>query len=168
MPDTEAYIKAGYTKSIANAKKNAWRMRGSEGIEARIAALRAPEKESTLRRKDDNLRFLCEVIATPISEIGPDSPLCVEYTEEVIAGGSRGKLKRGNAPSGNETVGETILRRKVKKSDPLRALEIYNRMLGHNEPDRTEIEVGPKTLLSIRERAGQVSSALAGKYGSKA
>ena len=37
-------------------------------------------------------------------------------------------------------------------------------MLGHFEPDRVEVEAGPKTLLSIRERAAQVASALGKRY----
>ena len=164
MSATEAYLKAGFKVPRADARKHAARLMTNDGIKARIAVLRQPQTQSALLKKDDNLRFLSDLIRTPLSEIGPDSPLCVEYIEEVIGGGNRGKLKRGKSPSGNETTGETIIRRRVKKSDPLRAIEIYSRLLGHFEPDRTEIDVGPKTLISIKERAAQVTSALAGKY----
>jgi phage terminase small subunit len=51
-----------------------------------------------------------------------------------------------------------------KMQDRLRAIEIDAKLAGHFEPDRTEIEVGPKTLLSIRDRAKQVSRALAKQY----
>lgn len=51
-----------------------------------------------------------------------------------------------------------------KTSDRLRAMEIDARLAGQFEPDRTEIEVAPKTLISIKERAAQVSSALARRY----
>lgn len=162
--DVQAYIKAGYTKSIKNAEANAWRMKENEGVKAHIALLRAPQTKSALRKKDDNLRYLAEVIGTALADIGPDSPLCVEFTEEMVGGGNRGKLRRGNAPSGNEVTETPILRRRVKKPCPLRAIEIYSRLLGHFEPDRVEVEAGPKTLLSIKERAQQVSSALIRKY----
>ena len=162
--DVQAYMKATKNPSVANAEKNAWRMRDHEGVKAYIAQLRKPETKAALRKKDDNLRFLAEVIGTALRDIGPDSPLCVEYSEDFIAGGSRGKLKRGDAPSGNEVAGVDVIRRRVKKPDPLRAIELYSRLLGHFEPDRTEIDVGPKTLLSIKERAEQVVSALARRY----
>ena len=51
-----------------------------------------------------------------------------------------------------------------KTHDRLRAMEIDARLAGQFEPDRTEIEVAPKTLLSIKERAAQVESALARRY----
>lgn len=51
-----------------------------------------------------------------------------------------------------------------KTQDRLRALELDAKLAGHFEPDRVEVEAGPKTLLSIKERAAEVSSALARRY----
>ena len=167
MTATEAYIKAGYDVTPNVAKVKGCQLVTKDNVKAKIAELRQPQTKAALRKKDDNLRYLAAVITTPLNEIGPDSPLCVEYTEEVIGGGSRGKLKRGNAPSGNETTGETILRRRIKKPDPLRAIELYSKLLGHFEPDRVELDAGPKVLLSIKERAAEVSSALVSRYMSK-
>ena len=160
---TEAYIKAGYRVSREVAKVNACRMLTKANVEAKIAELRKPQTEQALRSKDENLRYLASVIETAIRDIGPDSPLCVEYVEEVIAGGSRGQLKRGQAPSGNEVTEPPVLRRRVKKPDPLRAIELYCRMRGHFEPDRVEVDVGEKTLITIKERAQQMVSAMARK-----
>jgi hypothetical protein len=136
-------------------------------VKAKIAELRQPQTKEALLKKEDLLRYLAAVITTPLKQIDFDSPLCVEYTEDIIGGGNRGKLKRGNAPSGNETVGDPILRRRVKKSDPLRATELYSKLLGYFEPDRVEIDAGPQVLLSIKERAAQVSSSLVTRYQSK-
>lgn len=166
LSGAEAYTKAGYKVSRDDARKHAARLMTKDDVKGRIAELRKPQTKSALRKKEDNLRFLAEVIGTPLSEIGPDSPLCAEYTEEVIGGGNRGKLKRGNAPSGNEKVGATVIRRKVKKPDVLRAIELYSKLLGHFEPDRVEVDAGPKTLLSIKERAAQVSAGLSAVYRS--
>lgn len=165
--DVQAYIKAGYTKSIKNAEANAWRVKDNDGVKALIAKLRQPQTKAALRKKEDNLRFLAEVIGTALDDIGPDSPLCTECTTDFIAGGSRGKLKRGQADHGNEVAGPDIIRRRVKKPDPLRAIELYSKLLGHFEPDRVEVEAGPKTLLSIKERAAEVSSALARRYSTE-
>ena len=42
----------------------------------------------------------------------------------------------------------------------LRAIAEDNKMAGHYEPDKMEIENGPNTLENIRERAAQVAAAL--------
>lgn len=157
---TDAYIAAGFKVSREVARRCAHRALSKDDAKARIAELRKPQTQKALRKKEDNLRFLADVIGTAINEITAASPLCVEYTEEIIGGGNRGKLKRGNAPSGNETTGETVLRRRVKKPCPLRAIELYSKLLGHFEPDRVEVEAGPKTLQTIKERAHEVASAL--------
>ena len=164
MPATKAYMKAGYSNDPRIAEAHASRLVENGGVKARIAELRQPQTKAALRKKDDNLRYLAEVIGTALRDIGPDSPLCVEYSEDLVGGGNRGKLRRGKADSGNEVIEEAVLRRRVKKPCPLRAIEIYSRLLGHFEPDRVEVEAGPKTLLSIKERAEQVSSALIKKY----
>lgn len=166
--NTEAWLKAGYRVSREVAAVNANESLKNPKIEARIAELRKPQTKAALRKKEDNLRFLAEVIGTALEDIGPDSPLCTECTTDYIAGGARGKLKRGQADRGNEVAGPDIIRRRVKKPDPLRAIELYSKLLGHFEPDRVEVEAGPKTLLSIKERASQVSSALARRYSSPA
>ena len=49
----------------------------------------------------------------------------------------------------------------------IRAMAEDSRMAGHYEPDRTEIDVGQRSLQSIRERAATVRSALVAKYSSK-
>lgn len=49
----------------------------------------------------------------------------------------------------------------------IRAMAEDSRMAGHYEPDRTEIDVGQRTLQSIRERAAQVGYALASQYSQK-
>jgi len=157
---TDAYLKAGFKVPRGNARRYAARLMTNEDIKSQIAALCQSHTEVALRKKEANLRYLAAVIETPISKIGPDSPLCVEYVEEVINGGLRGKRKRGSVPSGREQSDNPILRRRVKKPCPLRAIEIYSKLLGHYEPDRVEVDPGPKTLQTIRERAHEVASAL--------
>ena len=166
--NADAWLEAGYEVSRGVARRNASEALTNPVLKARIAELRKPQTQKALRKKEDNLRFLADVIGTAISEITAASPLCVEYTEELIGGGNRGKLKRGNAPSGNETIEEPVLRRRVKKPCPLRAIEIYSKLLGHFEPDRVEVEAGPKTLQSIKDRANQVASALGRNWEVKA
>ena len=159
---TDAYLKAGFKVPRGDARKHAARLMTNDDVQARIVELRQPQTKAALRKKEDNLRFLAEVIETPLSQIGPDSPLCIEYVEESFDAGCRGRQHRGD----KEHAGPNIIRRRIKKLDPLRAIELYAKMLGHFEPDRTEIAVPSQTLLSIKERAAQVASALVRRYSS--
>lgn len=52
----------------------------------------------------------------------------------------------------------------VKISDILRAIEVHSKMLGHFEPDRTELQVGNPTLQTIKERAKEVGYTLSLRY----
>lgn len=160
---TDAYLEAGYDVARDAAKSNACKLLTKSNVINRIAELRAPQSEKTIQSKEDNLRFLTEVITTALSGVTADSPLCTEYTEDrVLIGGSKGKLKRGQYDSGNETTTEpgAIIRRKVKKPDPLKAIELLSKLLGHFEPEKKIIDVGENTLAKIQERAKHVSSVL--------
>lgn len=157
----DAYLNAGYKVKASTARTNASRALTNANIKAYIAELRAPEKNRARMTKDEKLRWLEGLIRTPVEELTPGSPYAQELVEEVIGGGSRGRLRRGEAPSGNETTGPTVIRRKLKMGDKLRAIDLHSKLLGHFEPDRVEVDVGEKTLLSIKERAAQVASTLA-------
>jgi len=133
-------------------------------VKARISEIRAEaskkqDKEAVLT-VEEKLAFLAKVIRAVPEEIGPDSPLCQEYTEELVAGGTRGKLLRGNAPEGNEKTGQTVIRRKVKTIDKMRAMELHSKLANHFGPEQVVVETGPNTLASIEARAALVASAL--------
>jgi hypothetical protein len=169
MPAIKAYVEAGYT---ADPEKNAVQIAGNRGVAARIAELRAVVESKgeaiALLTIEEKRRFLAELIRTPIGNIGPESPLCQEFSEDTVAGGSRGQLRRGNAPSGNEVAAEPILRRKVKMADKLRAIDLDSKLAGHFKPEELVIETGPQTLASIEARAAAVVSALNRRAKAKA
>jgi hypothetical protein len=52
----------------------------------------------------------------------------------------------------------------VKINDILRAIELHSKMMGHFEPDRTELQVGSSTLQSIKKRAREVGYTLSRRY----
>lgn len=167
-PAMVAYEKAGYVGG-SNAEKNAHRLTENEGVKARISEIRAAasqkqEKEAVLT-VEEKLAFLAKVIRAVPEDIGPDSPLCQEYTEELVAGGTRGKLRRGNAPEGNEKTGQTVIRRKVKTIDKMRAMELHSKLANHFGPEQLVVETGPTTLASIEARAAAVVSALNRRRG---
>lgn len=49
----------------------------------------------------------------------------------------------------------------AKHSDVIAALKVHNEMTGDNEPTVTVVDMGPKTLDMVRERARQIASPLA-------
>lgn len=55
--------------------------------------------------------------------------------------------------------------KEVKINDILRAIELHSKLMGHFEPDRSEINLNRPALQSIRERAAEVGYALAKQYG---
>ena len=162
-PATQAYIEAGYKVSTKAAEASASRLLRNVKAKQKISELSEPRTEQALLKKEDNLRWLAGCITTPINQIDGNSPFVTEYSQEQIAGGRQGQLKRGQAPSGNEKNDPPIIRTKIKKCDPLRAIEIYSKLRGHFEPDRIEVDLGEKTILSIKERAMQMASPLARK-----
>lgn len=66
-----------------------------------------------------------------------------------------------------ELLAQMALTAGAKLQDRIRAIEVDAKIAGHFEPDRTEIEVGPRTLQSIKERAQHVASTLASHYTPK-
>lgn len=162
MNGTEAWIEAGYPVSRTVAAANASEALGNPKIKSRIDQLRKPQTKAALLSKEEKLAFLAEIVRTPVGEVGPDSPLCQEFTEEIVGGGRRGKLRRGHANSGNETVGPIITRTRSKMADKLRALELHAKISGDFAPEKHEhvVEAGAETLATLQERAKAVRSAL--------
>ena len=157
---TDAWINAGHKVSRAAARAAASRALTRGNVKTRIAELRAPQTAAALLTKDEKRRYLAELLRTPIGQITPDSVLCTEFVTIQVAGGNRGKLRRGNASSGNETEGVPVIQTRVKMADKLRAIELDSKLAGHFEPDRIEVEAGSKTLDVIAARAKKVGSIL--------
>lgn len=160
MSATQAYIAAGYQVSEKVAGTCGPRLMENAGVKRRIAELRAPQTAAALLTKDEKRRYLAKLVRTPIGQLTPDSDLCTEYVTTQVAGGRRGKLRRGNAPEGNETSEEPVVQVRVKMADKLRAIELDSKLAGHFEPDQLVVETGPKTLEMLEQRAKAVESRL--------
>lgn len=160
MSATQAYKDAGYKGTGHAAEASASKILSRVEVQAYIAQLRAPETSKALLTKDEKRAWLADLLRTPIGEIGPDSTLCMEYSSVEVGGGDRGRLRRGNAPEGNEVSGPPRRLTRVKMADKLRAIELDSKLAGHFEPDQLIVETGPKTLEAIKQRALNVVSAL--------
>jgi hypothetical protein len=157
---TDAWLEAGYNVSREVARTNAAESLANPRIEARVAQLRAPQTVAALLSKEEKLAFLASIVRTPVGEIGPDSPLCSEYTEEFVGGGDAGRLRRGNKDSGNQRTTDSVLRVRVKAQDKLRALELHSKLTGDFEAEKHVIDAGPDFLETMRERSLHIAKVL--------
>jgi hypothetical protein len=150
---TDAYIHAGYNVGRLEARKLAAKLATKSDIILKIDAIRGKTRAKLDMKREDLARHLMAAVMTPIGEIDGRSPLCAEMTEDIIGGGNRGKLMRGKAPSGNEVVEETVVRRRVKSIGKIEAARLLCEMMGWKEPEKITVDAGPNTLEAIRERA---------------
>lgn len=86
--------------------------------------------------------FLTAAKRTSIEDIGPDHPLCQEYTVDQVGGGTRGKLKRGQADEGNEVETPEVHRIKTKAVCKIKAVDMLAKLQGWYAPKKVEIEGG--------------------------
>lgn len=160
MTKAKAAKDAGYNGGTVTLCVTACRLIKKDSVAQRIAELKAKNSAKFEMKREDLARHLWAAATTPIGEIDETSPLSVEVTTDFIAGGARGKLKRGKASSGNEEVEPTVMRKKVKMQDKLGSARLLCEMMGWKEPEQMVIETGPKTLDAVRERARAMASAM--------
>jgi len=92
-------------------------------------------------------------------------------------GGVKARIAQLRAPQTRKTLMSRDRKREILagiaeseasgKMAIIRAIEVDAKLAGHFEPDRTEIDVGPRTLQSIAERAASIKSAMVRKYTGK-
>lgn len=93
LPGGRAYERAGYRARGASADAQASRLVRIGKVSKRIAELQATNRELASMERGEAIRFLEEVIETPIGEVGPDHRLCQEYRETVDRAGVRKLVK---------------------------------------------------------------------------
>lgn len=116
-PAGRAYEEAGYKAKGAKADESASRAlsRNAKVIEY-VEELRAECKSTAIMTATERMEWLSGVITTPLSEIDSKSLYCAE---EVRSDGSY----------------------KLKKVDPIRAMDILNRMDGAYAPEKHEHQI---------------------------
>lgn len=163
VPANQAYLKAGYEATEQVAESLGPRLNRNERVKARITEMRAKMAERSEFKRQDLVDWLVEAIVTPPSQLTPDSRVASEVWGEQIGGGSKGKLKRGKAPSGNELIGAAMERIRVKGVGKMEAARLLTEMMGWKEPEQIVVETGPKTLEMLEQRAKAVESMLVRK-----
>ena len=106
----EAYRRVSGDCKNTDVKGNQWLNKC--GMKARIAELRAENARKSELSRAEALRWLSDLIRTPIGSVGKDSPLVQAYEED-----SEGNVK-------------------VRLADKIAGLQTLCRMTGWNEPDQ--------------------------------
>jgi hypothetical protein len=150
LSDVAAYMKA-HNCTRSNAESNAWRMKENEGVKEALKAARAEVASGVVLSLREKRAFLRLVVVTPISDVDEHSILCQEWTHEV-SGGSRGRLRRGQADRGNEVEEEEKTTVKVKMPGKLDAIRLDAQLAGELSEGASTPELKPySTPLALKE-----------------
>jgi hypothetical protein len=125
-------------------------------VAERVAELRRMANELAEQElrfgKLDLMKYLVETLQTPIGNIDEQHRQCQEYhVDSVEMGGKRGKLKRGQAPEGNEeeTPASVILKQKYKMPGKIEAAKLLATLCGWNAPEKHDVTLtGPRAVLA--------------------
>lgn len=133
-PASRAYKEAGYSATGNGAEVNGHKLLKNPEIKAYIEAAKERAAEAAEIERAECVKFLADVIRTPIGQIDENHPLCQEVTYNVD--GSR----------------------KVKMPAKLGAIQELAKFMGWNQPEKVEVEAGDTLrdlLIEIRARNGE-------------
>jgi Terminase small subunit len=110
---SEAYRRVTGDRKDADVKGDQWM--NKPGVKARIGELRRENDRKSELSREDALRWLADLIRTPIGSVGKDSPLVQAYEEN-----SEGNVK-------------------IRLADKIAGLQTLCRMTGWNEPEQVRL-----------------------------
>jgi len=143
LNDADACKKAKYkAKSVEACCNQVARMMRNDEFAKYLAELRAAAKSVAVMTLEERRIWLSQSILTPLSEIDDESQFCVEKTVRIET----------------DHEGEkTADIEKIKKVDPLRAMDILNRLDGDYAPEKHEVEVNDLRKIIAKARAKSTS-----------
>jgi hypothetical protein len=115
LPRAEAYRRVSGARAGKNADANSDDWLNARGVRKRIQELQERNAERSELSREEALRWLSDLIRTPIGSVGKDSPLVQAYEEDTA----------GNV--------------KVRLADKIAGLQTLCRMTGWNEPDQVRL-----------------------------
>jgi hypothetical protein len=111
----EAYRRVAGVRAGKNSDSNSDDWLNARGVRKRIQELQERNAQRSELSREEALRWLSDLIRTPIGSVGKDSPLVQAYEED-----SEGKVK-------------------VRLADKIAGLQTLCRMTGWNEPDQVRL-----------------------------
>lgn len=130
MAAGRAYEKAGYAARGGVADTNASRMLRNAQVASYIRAERKALSDQARIEKWQAMDFLTDAIITAVGDVDEKSILAQEVT--------------------TESIGEHILKKKVKMVSKLDSLKLLAAMLGWNAPEKKEIDVSDRLAEMVR------------------
>lgn len=122
MTGEEAIRHSGSTANPASARTLASRWLTRVDVKAEIRKIQDAATDEAIMNLKERKIWLSNAIRTPINEITESSPLCVEKTVRTIKDG--------------DGEGELV---KIKKADPLRSMDLLNKLEGDYAPEKMEV-----------------------------
>ena len=143
---TQAFIQAGYSDkgSLQNIGANASRLKRTDRIQTYLKDCRESAFLAEQMSLAERRAYLASVARTPLKDITPDSPLCLEYSETTDAMGN--------------------VRRRAKKPNPVDAIRLDSMLAGDLDGSKSQVQSNPFLFLvalskeSDRLQGGQVAS----------
>ena len=114
---TKAYRMAGYQARGKAAESAASRLLRNVKVAAYADELRGVAEKGAVASLQETLEFLTLALRVPLSEIDEDHPLCVEFVETVTESGST---------------------KRVKKVDPLKAIQEISKLMNRYAPQEVK------------------------------
>ena len=122
LPAGRAYEQAGYTQTGAGADSAASALIRNHKVSEYIESIKSKTESKLIMSITERKEWLTRGITTPLSDVDESSDLCVEsISSEVMA--------------------------KIKKVDPLRAMDILNKMDGAYAAEKVDVNHGGGVLL---------------------
>jgi phage terminase small subunit len=107
-------------------------------VAERIKELQTIEADKTIASKTELAQFMTRIVRTPIGEVNEDSDLAQEKTTRTIPGKE------------DDTVVE-----KIRMPDKLGAAERLSKLMGYDEPEKSESTVKFTPDAAVREKLGK-------------
>ena len=129
LTGAESYRRVTGISKNADVKAHQWMK--FRGMKPRIAALKQQNAKKSELSREEAMRWLADLIRTPIGSVGKDSALVQAYEED-----SAGNVK-------------------VRLADKIAGLQILCRMTGWNEPDQVRLSTNDSLSAYLLELRAQ-------------
>lgn len=150
-PPQEAYDKAYGAKNGQSAASCASRTLKNANLQTYIRQIRMEAATDTLLTIAEKRQYLADLLRLPTDKMVNAQNGNVEIPEGV------GRFIQGiDVQEKINADGDTWgFVKRIKLADKLKAMELDNKLAGHDAPTKLEVEAGPSLLEWVRQRNGQ-------------
>jgi hypothetical protein len=128
----DSYLAAGYKCKRESALQNAKRLRKTNEVDAYIRAVQKEAADADVMDVREKRVFLARIVRTPITSLDPDK----EEDADLIK-------------SYSETTGEMSSSKRLEKLDPLKAIELDNKLAGVGDPEADAVQSLAEAIASL-------------------